>query len=137
MKKPDNPFAPRAICLNCIDGRVQMPVIRWIQRHAGVELIDMITEPGMDGLLSNKTNDIQPVFRKIEISVKNNNSQWIYIVAHHDCRGNPVSEEEHRREVAEAVTRVRERFDKLPVIGLWVGASWEVELVAQKGLDGA
>jgi len=45
----------RAICLNCIDGRVQLPVIEWIKQNYGVDHVDMITEPGMDGFLADGT----------------------------------------------------------------------------------
>ena len=44
----------RAVCLNCIDGRVQVPVIDWIKDKFKVDHVDMITEPGMDGLLADK-----------------------------------------------------------------------------------
>jgi Putative carbonic anhydrase len=38
-----------ATCLNCIDGRVQIPVIEWITRNKGFKYVDMITKPGIDG----------------------------------------------------------------------------------------
>jgi hypothetical protein len=44
--------------LNCIDGRVQLPVIRWIMAYYEVKYTDMITAPGMDGILADKNSDI-------------------------------------------------------------------------------
>ncbi|MEN6292607.1 MAG: carbonic anhydrase [Methanobacterium sp.] len=41
-----------ATCLNCIDGRVQLPVINWIMKNYNVKYVDMITKAGMDGFLA-------------------------------------------------------------------------------------
>ena len=38
--------------LNCIDGRTQIPVINWIKENFNVEYVDLITEPGMDKIVS-------------------------------------------------------------------------------------
>ncbi len=40
-----------------MDGRVQLPVINWILSNYEVKYADMITAPGMDGLLAD-SNDI-------------------------------------------------------------------------------
>ena len=54
-------------CLNCIDGRVQLPVIKWIMENYGVEYVDMITTPGMDGILSDETSNIDDILEKNKI----------------------------------------------------------------------
>lgn len=36
-----------ATCLNCIDGRVQIPVINWITDNYEIDYVDMVTEAGM------------------------------------------------------------------------------------------
>ena len=41
-------------CLNCIDGRVQLPIINWITTNYDVKYVDMITAPGIDGLMVDK-----------------------------------------------------------------------------------
>jgi hypothetical protein len=38
--------------LNCIDGRVQEPVIRFLREKYKIDFVDMITEPGMDKILA-------------------------------------------------------------------------------------
>lgn len=38
--------------LNCIDGRVQIPVINWMKENFDLDYVDLITEPGMDKVLS-------------------------------------------------------------------------------------
>jgi len=41
-----------ATAINCMDGRCQLPVIEWMKKRYGVEYVDMITEPGPDGVLA-------------------------------------------------------------------------------------
>ncbi len=38
--------------LNCIDGRVQIPVTNWLKENFDVDYVDLITEPGIDKVLS-------------------------------------------------------------------------------------
>lgn len=117
----------RAACLNCIDGRVQLPVIQWIKDNYGMDHIDMITEPGIDGFLSDNANPIDEINRKVSISIEKNNASIIFIVGHHDCKGNPVSEADHRDHILLAADRLKKRFSEMTVIGLWVNSQWEVE----------
>lgn len=119
----------RAACLNCIDGRIQLPVINWIKEHYPVDCVDMITEPGMNGLLSDKNYDIGEINKKIRISIKNNNATMLFIVGHHDCRGNPVTHDVHHVQVVLAVDRLKKEFPEIDVFGLWVNESWSVEML--------
>ena len=118
----------RATCLNCMDGRVQLPVLHWIKEHFRVDFVDVITEAGMDNVLCNQ-QDISEVLRSIAISVNLNKSTRLFVVGHYDCRGNPVEEEVHRQEVRGAVKRLKEYWPQQEVIGLWVNKNWTVELV--------
>ena len=118
----------RATCLNCMDGRVQLPVLTWIKTNYPVDFVDVITEAGMDRVLA-KQKDISEVMRSIKVSVNLNRSTRLFIVGHHDCRGNPVDEKLHRQEVADAVERLKPLWPAQEVIGLWVNERWEVELV--------
>ena len=60
-----------ATAINCIDGRVQIPVIEWLKKEYGVNYVDMITEPGPDKVLSENKSDftLQEIKRKVEISI--------------------------------------------------------------------
>ena len=118
----------RATCLNCMDGRVQLPVIFWIKENYHVDNVDVITEAGMDNVLSNQ-HDISEVLRSIKISVDINKSNRLFAVGHYDCRGNPVEESVHRQEINSAVKRLKEHCPNLEIIGLWVNKAWNVEIV--------
>ena len=119
----------RAVCLNCIDGRVQLPVIQWIAENHKIDFVDMITEPGMDGFLSDNTNSIEEIKRKVSISIEKNNASMIVIVGHYDCKGNSVSEAVHKDQILLAVDRLKKKFSEIAVIGLWVNEQWQGEEV--------
>ena len=119
----------RATCLNCMDGRVQLPVMTWIKGNYPVDFVDVITEAGMDGVLAGQ-EDISEILRSIKISVNLNKSTRLFIVGHFDCRGNPVEESVHRRNVAAAVKRVSPLFPEQEVTGLWVNNQWQVQRIA-------
>lgn len=115
-----------------MDGRVQIPVIQWIQKEYGLDYIDMITEAGMDGLLAQDDVDITSIIEKINISLDNHNSKIIFIVGHFDCAGNPVSDETHRKHIRMAVERLKSIKSSCEVIGLWVPKERLVEKIIEK-----
>ena len=118
----------RATCLNCMDGRVQLPVLQWIKANYPVDFVDVITEAGMDAVLSGQ-EDINEILRSIAISVNVNKSTRLFVVGHNDCRGNPVGEEIHRQQIKDSVKRLGSHWPKHKIVGLWVNDSWMVEVV--------
>ena len=116
----------RATCLNCMDGRVQLPVLQWIKANYPVDFVDVITEAGMDNVLCNQ-QDISEVIRSINISVNINKSTRLFVVGHYDCRGNPVEEPVHRQEIINSVKRLKEHWPTHEIVGLWVNKNWVVE----------
>ncbi len=119
----------RAVCLNCIDGRVQIPAINWIKDKYALDCVDMITEPGMDGVLADNNNPIDAITRKIELSIDKNNTSMVFIVGHHDCQGNPVSELTHKEQICCAVGRLKKIFSQIEIIGLWINEQWMAEIL--------
>lgn len=90
--------------VNCIDGRVQLPLINWIKENYDTDFVDMITEPGPDKVLStSEDKKIEPIKSKILISHKAHGSGLIFVAGHHDCAANPVSGEEHVNQVKSSV----------------------------------
>jgi len=108
-----------------MDGRVQLPAITWIKANYPVDFVDVITEAGMDCVLANQ-EDISEVLRSIKVSVDLNKSTCLFIVGHYDCRGNPIDEAGHRKDIIDAVNRLRLLWTSLKVHGLWVNAQWQV-----------
>ncbi len=120
----------RATCLNCMDGRVQLPVLTWIRKNYSVDFVDVITAAGMDGFLISKEN-IDHIVSSVNTSIHANGSTRIFVVGHHDCRGNPVNERTHRKHIALSLKRLKGYWPKMKIIGLWVNRDWKVELLCK------
>ncbi len=118
-----------ATCLNCIDGRVQLPAINWIMKNYNVKYVDMITEAGIDGVLANKGSDISSILKKVEISTSEHGSKNIFVVGHYDCAGNPVDNITHKSHINESVKRIEGLFHDLNVTGLWINENFTVEKI--------
>ena len=114
--------------VNCMDGRVQLPVIKYLQNRFNVDYVDTITEAGPDLILSQSkdTITVKTILDRLDISVEKHNSVGIAIAGHHDCAGNPVPKEDHIKHIQKSVTLLRQQYEDLEIIGLWVDASWEV-----------
>ena len=79
--------------INCIDGRVQQPVSKYLKNYFEVKFVDCITEAGPVSILSKKQPkaNVEAILKKLKISIEAHSSIGIGIVAHHDCAGNPVN----------------------------------------------
>jgi len=120
-----------ATAINCIDGRVQLPVIEYIKNKYEVDYVDMITKPGPDKILAENKESfvIDSIKKGIEISVNKHNSKLIAIVGHYDCAGNPVDEKMHIKQIRRAIKMVKSWNLNVQVIGVWVNQNWQVEEV--------
>jgi carbonic anhydrase len=116
--------------LNCIDGRVQMPVLDWMKAHFGCDYVDVITEPGMDKVLSHgSAEEKRRIMNKLIISINAHNSKSVAIVGHYDCAANPVNDYEHLRDIAMSVNTIKSWNLPLIVSGLWVDEKCQVHVV--------
>lgn len=111
-----------------MDGRTQLPIIHWLKEKYGFSFVDTITEPGMDKLFSN-VDKVSEIKTKTSISVKAHGSQLILISGHHDCAGNPVSKQEHLRNIESAMKIIRSWNFPVKVVGAWINEDWELELI--------
>lgn len=114
--------------INCMDGRVQMPVINYLTAHFKVDHIDSVTEAGPVFYLAEKTNSEQTksILRRTDISIKNHKSRGIAVVAHYDCAGNSADEQKQKEQLAQAVRFLTGRYPKIEITGLWVDSNWSV-----------
>jgi hypothetical protein len=117
--------------INCMDGRAQLPINNWLKQKYALDYIDTITEPGPDKMLTQgKPEQVESIKSRVLISVNAHGSETVLIAAHDDCAGNPVSKEEHIKQVKDCVKILRSW--KLPVktiIGVWINENWAVEIV--------
>jgi len=114
--------------INCIDGRVQLPVINYLQKRFNVEYVDSITEAGPGLILSEEKNiaPIQAIREKLNISLERHNSMGIAVVGHHDCAANPAPYSDQIIQIQSAVRFLRRHYNNIEIIGLCVDDNWQV-----------
>jgi len=116
--------------VNCMDGRIQESVTNYIKKKYNVLFVDMITDAGPVKILSDKkTENLKSIISCIDISLKNHKSKGIAIVAHYDCAGNPISDEEQKKLLKKAVTFLVSEYINVSICGLWVNKNGEVEKI--------
>jgi carbonic anhydrase len=116
--------------INCMDGRVQLPVINWLKQNYALDYVDMITEPGPDKIVAGQGKELESIKTRVLVSAKAHGSQIIAVAGHHDCAGNPVSREEHQAQLKRAAEVIRSwNLPFKEVIALWVGENWATEIV--------
>ncbi len=116
--------------VNCINGRAQTPVIKYLEERFGVDNVDMITEIAANALLAKAEKAaVASILRRVSVSVDQHESVGIAVVGHHGCIGNPGDEASQRKDTQNAVDLLRPLYPQVPVIGLWVDADGHVEEV--------
>lgn len=115
--------------VNCMDGRVQRPVLDYLMERFGVPYVDMITEPGPNGILHRQDDEtlVASILGRINVSVNKHHTVGIAVVGHYDCAGNPGDKDHQNTDTGGAVRFLRTKYPDTPVIGLWVGETWSVE----------
>jgi hypothetical protein len=114
--------------INCIDGRIQLPVIEYLKKRFNVQYVDSITEAGPNLILSEGkcTSVIQSILEKLKISIEKHHSVGVAIVGHHDCAGNPAPENTQLMHIKKAAQFLGQKHENLEIIGLWVNDQWTV-----------
>jgi hypothetical protein len=117
--------------INCIDGRTQEPVIDFMKQKYNIDGVDMVTLPGVDGVISNRENsdEIALIRNAVSISIEKHRSRIIAVVGHFDCAGNPGNREHHYADVQKAVNEVSSWNFHAQVVGLYVNDKKQIEEV--------
>ncbi|MGB9842368.1 MAG: carbonic anhydrase [Candidatus Bathyarchaeales archaeon] len=122
-----------AVVINCIDGRVQLPVLDYLKREYGVDYVDNITEAAPVKILAERKTEeqLESIRARLKISTEKHGSEHLGIVAHHDCAGNPVDKETQLSQLRKSMETIRAWGFKGAVIGLWVDENWCVHAVKE------
>ena len=117
--------------INCIDGRTQEPVIDFMKQKYGIDGVDMVTFPGVDGVISSSGNldAITLIQTAVSISIEKHGSRIIAVVGHYDCAGNPGNREHHHAHIGKAVQLVSSWNFDAEIVGLYVNDKRQVEEV--------
>lgn len=112
-----------ATSIHCMDGRVQLPIIQYMQDKYNVKYLDAITEPGPNKLLADMDNIqlVDSIKARVDISVHKHGSQLIAISGHADCAGNPTEKEVQLKQIEKCIDHLRKWYPKpVQLIKLWL-----------------
>ena len=116
--------------INCIDGRTQEPVIDFMKHKYGIDGVDMVTFPGVDGVMSSGISDAIVLLRNaVSISIEKHGSRIIAVIGHFDCAGNPGNREHHYANIGKAVQQVSSWNFDAEIVGLYVNDKRQIEEV--------
>jgi len=130
-----------ATAINCMDGRVQLPVIEYLKNKLGVDYVDMITnklgvdyvdmitEPGPIKFLADNVDKaiVESIRKRVEISAVKHGSKVVAIVGHDDCAGNPVERDIQLEQIKKSIELAKSWGFAVQLLSLYVNESWEVE----------
>lgn len=122
-----------ACAINCMDGRVQDAVKKFMQEKYAVDYVDMVTEPGPNKILADNvdTSVIEDIKKCLKVSVVHHNSKAIAIVGHFGCAGNPTEKEDQIKHLQLAKKTVEDFNLGAEIVLLWVDGDWQtVELIS-------
>ena len=116
--------------INCIDGRVQYPVMDFLKDHYDLAYFDAAHEAGPLKILSERDDQCRlfSLQEQIRTSIEVNGSRFIAVVGHHDCRGNPQERSVQEKQIDRALEYLIKSYgDVMTFVGLYVNDRWEVE----------
>ena len=105
--------------INCMDGRVQLPVIQYLKQRFDVRYVDSITEAGPALILAKRSDTalVKGILARLRISIEKHNSVGIAVVGHQDCAGNPASYDDQLEHIRDSVRFLRSEYEDAKVIG--------------------
>ena len=117
--------------INCIDGRVQLPVINWLNENYEVDYVDMVTEPGPNLILADEEDKvtIESIKDRVEVSTQKHDSELIAVIGHYDCAANLADKTTQLEQIKDSIELVESWSLGVEIIGLWVDSNWQVEKV--------
>lgn len=116
--------------INCIDGRVQYPVLDYLKKTYDLDFFDAANEAGPLKILTERTEKCRLISLKEQIitSIESHGSRFIAIVGHHDCAGNPIDRAAQEKQMDEALSYLKNAYgEEILYVGLYVNERWEVE----------
>lgn len=116
-----------ACAINCMDGRVQDAVKKFMQEKYAVDYVDMVTEPGPNKILADASDSaiIENIKKRVGISTHHHGTKAVAVVGHFGCAGNPTEKEEQIKHLREAKKTVEGFGLDAEVILLWVDGDWQ------------
>lgn len=119
------------VAINCMDGRVQLPVIDFLKKKFGLDYVDAVTEPGPNKIVAENRDfaTVESIKRRVAISVEKHGAKIVALVAHFDCAGNPADKTVQLDQLNQAEEVVKSWGFNTRIVKLWVDENWQVHLV--------
>ncbi len=117
-----------ATSISCMDGRIQIPLSKWIKENYSVNYVDTITEPGVDKTII-ENSVFESIKTKVMISINAHKSELVVLSGHYDCAANQVSNEKHIELIKKGIEFLSSCNLGVKIIGVWVDDSWNVNAV--------
>ena len=120
--------------VGCMDGRVQNAVNKYASLVYGAEFPDTITKAGLDGLFASEEmddDDYNSVEKMVTVSIKKHKSFGVVVHGHEGCAGNPVDENQHKKDIKKAVLKIKKmvKGSKVEVKGVYVRLTPRIRIV--------
>ncbi len=114
--------------VNCMDGRVQIPVNEYLIKKYNADYVDTITEAGPNKILAENINEIlvNSIKDRLICSVDLHKSKVIAMVGHYDCGGNSAEKDEQIIQIKNSMKLIKNWFNDVEIIGVWVDKNWKV-----------
>ena len=117
-----------ATSVSCMDGRIQIPLTKWIKENYSVDYVDTITEPGVDKTIT-ENSVFESIKTKVSISINAHKSELVVLSGHYDCAANQVSNEDHIELIKKGIEVISSWNLGTKVIGVWGDDSWNVNTI--------
>ena len=110
--------------INCMDGRVQLPVTSFACHQFKVDYVDMVTGAGAVAYVD------EDLLRQVGISLKAHQSRGVVVAAHQGCAGNPIDDASHQSQCLIAAEKVRLAYPGVEVVAVWVCLNGDVDIIS-------
>lgn len=121
------------VVLACMDCRLHPEEQRFhsqLKETLGVDHLYVVTTAGPDGKILADDHHCRSHVENIMVAIEAKGAEIVGVVAHYDCAGHPVSNEQHEHDVVKAaeIFAGKLRFDGpvVPLIAAPEGARWVV-----------
>lgn len=122
---------PFALAINCVDGRVQRPLLQWVRDSLSLEELDCLTVPGPDAALCEAGAEYDRARKLATFLAEKREHACALVAGHWDCLGNPVGQARHREQIVRAAGELHGWGIAPRTLGLWIDEGWEVSVVTE------
>lgn len=129
--------------LNCMDGRTQEPVAKWMKEQFSLDVVDAPNPAGPTNMITKGDDTIVEHYKtETLISINGHNSRNVAIAAHQGCAKNPISDEEQIAELKKSCELVATTWglpEGVRISGLWLTKNddldWTVNHLVDKNVE--